>query len=177
MFALLNQWNGRVTTWLARISAFILAVLAVLTFLDVVGRYFFNSPFTFTVEFTELAMGLIVYLAVGLTTHNNEHISVDVVTLRLRERMRALLEFITGILALGFLVLMIWRVWLQADLLLTKGDTTPVKGWPIWPVAFVMAAGGVFFLTGVLVRAGDALGRAMGRQGHAAAPSERPYTD
>ena len=54
-----------------------------MTFCDVVGRYVFNSPFTFTVEFTQLSMGLIVYLGVGLTTHDRGHIVVDVVTLRL----------------------------------------------------------------------------------------------
>ena len=164
MTGALGQLNGRVTTWLARIAAFILALLAVVTFCDVIGRYFFNAPFTFTVEMTELAMGLIVYLAVGLTTHDNEHISVDFVTLRLSEWTRALFGVITNALALAFLCIMIWRMWLQAAALLAKGDVTQVWRVAIWPVAFVMAFGGIFFLTGVLLHLMNAFRRILSRQ-------------
>jgi TRAP-type C4-dicarboxylate transport system permease small subunit len=156
--------NGRVTTWLARVAAFVLALLAVVTFCDVVARYVFNAPFTFTVELTELAMGLIVYLGVGLVTHESGHITVDVVTLRLRERMRAMLSLVTNLLALAFLAVMVWRLWLRAEVLLAKGDTTPIWHVPIWPVAFVMAAAGVFFLTGLLLHLAGALGRLGGER-------------
>lgn len=164
MTGLLGQWNGRVTLWLARIASFVLALLAVMTFVDVIGRYFFNSPFTFTVEITELAMGLIVYLGVGLITHENGHISVDVVTLRLSERVRGLFEVVTNALALAFLCFMVWQVWLRAQDIYLKGDITAVWHVPIWPVVFVMAAGSVFFLTGVFLHLLRALERASGRQ-------------
>ena len=99
----------------------------------------------------------------------NGHIVVDVVTLRLSERLRALLALVTNALALGFLAVMVWRLWLRADFLLLKGDTTPVWGIPLWPVAFAMAFGSVFFLTGVCLHLIDACRRVMGRQRHAAA--------
>ena len=82
--------NGRVTLWLARIAAVALAVIAVVTFGDVVGRYFFHAPFAFTVELTQMAMAIVVYFGVGLVTHEDAHISADVVTLRLPPRWRAL---------------------------------------------------------------------------------------
>ena len=63
-----------------------LAVIAAVTFCDVVGRYFFNAPFAFTVELTQMAMALVVYFGVGLVTHEDAHISADVVTLRLPPR-------------------------------------------------------------------------------------------
>jgi len=170
--------NGRVTMWLARVAALLLALIAVMTFCDVIARYFFNSPFTFTVEVTELTMGLIVYLGVGLTTHTSGHIVVDVVTLRLSERLRELLALVTNALALGFLAVMVWRLWLRADFLLLKGDTTPVWGIPIWPVAFVMALGSVFFLTGVCLHLIDACRRLMDRQGPSPPPPvARPFSE
>jgi TRAP-type C4-dicarboxylate transport system permease small subunit len=159
----LVRLNGRATLWLAYISALILALLAVVTFCDVVGRYVFNVPFTFTVELTELAMGLIVYLAIGLTTHEDGHISVDFVTLRLSEWLRALMAVITNILALAFLALMIWRLWLRAGEHLAKGDITQVWHLSIWPVAYVMAFGSVFLLTGVFVHLFGAVRRVSGQ--------------
>ena len=154
-----HRWNRRAAVGLAYIAAGVLAMLAVVTFADVVARYGFNRPFSFTVEVTELAMGLIVYLGVGLTTHEKGHVSVDVLTLRASNRGRATLEVVTGLLALGFLALMIWQLWLRAAALLAAGDQTQVWAIPLWPVAFAMAAAAALLFTGVAVHTVTALAR------------------
>jgi TRAP-type C4-dicarboxylate transport system permease small subunit len=175
----LGQWNGRVTWWLARIAAVALAFLAFITFADVIARYFFNSPFSFTVEVTEILMGLMIYFGVGLTTHDNDHIAVDFVTLRLSEWMRVILGLLMNVLAFGFLVLMVWRLWLRAADLLEKGDVSPVMQYPRWPTAFIMAIGAIFFLTGILVHILFACRRLS--TGDVSSPppaaTSRPYTD
>ena len=148
----LTRANGRVTLWLAHIASAALAVIAAVTFFDVVGRYFFNAPFAFTVELTQLAMAIVVYFGVGLVTHEDAHISADVVTLRLPPRGRALFALVMNLLAAAFLVLMVWRLWVQADFLRGKGDTTMVWTVPLWPFAFAVAFGSIFLLTGVLVQ-------------------------
>jgi TRAP-type C4-dicarboxylate transport system permease small subunit len=175
---LIGQWNGRVTLWLARVAAVILALLATITFCDVIARYFFNSPFSFTVEITEIAMGVLIYFGVGLTTHDNDHISVDVVTLRLSDWTRALLALITNLLAFGFLMLLVWRLFLRALTLLEKGDVSPIMLIPRWPTAFVMSIGAIFFLTGVLVHIILARRRMTDRDATSALPSApRPYKE
>src|SRR5437762_13215011 len=131
----LTRANGRITNWLARIAEIALALIAVVTFCDVIGRYFFHAPFAFTVELTSFAMAVIVFFGVGLVTHEDAHISADVVTLRLPARLRAMFALVTNLLALGFLVLMAWQLWLYAGVLLEKGDTTQVWNVPLWPVA------------------------------------------
>ena len=77
-----GRLNGWVTLWLARVAAVALALIAVVTFCDVIARKVFNSGFTFTVEMTEMSMALIVFLGVGLVTHQRGHIVVDVLTLQ-----------------------------------------------------------------------------------------------
>jgi TRAP-type C4-dicarboxylate transport system permease small subunit len=174
----LNRLNGRATRWLARGAAFILAAVAAITFCDVLGRYVFNSPFTFTVEFTELSMALIVYFGVGLTTHDRGHIVVDVVTLRMPEAMRALSLLVTNVLSFAFLVIMIWRLWQRAAFLLEKGDTTPIWLIPLWPVAFLMAAGSLFLLTGIFLQSVEAFKRVTHRrQPLSPPPVPRPFSD
>ena len=174
----LDRLNGRVTLWLARVAACILAAVAAVTFCDVVGRYVFNSPFTFTVEFTELSMALIVYLGVGLTTQDRGHIVVDVVTLRLPTSVRLLLSLVTNVLSFVFLVIMIWQLWQRAAFLFDKGDTTPIWLIPLWPVAFLMAAGSIFLLTGIGLQAVESFGRVT--YPHApprSPPVARPFSD
>jgi TRAP-type C4-dicarboxylate transport system permease small subunit len=143
--------NGRVAMWLARIAAIALAVIAAVTFGDVIGRYFFHAPFAFTVELTQIAMALVVFFGVGIVTHEDAHISADVVTARLTPRLRTLLALVTNLLALAFLAAMVWRLFEHAEFLLAKGDTTMVWTVPLWPVAFAIALGSVFYLTGVLL--------------------------
>ena len=46
----LDRLNGRISLWLARIAALILATIGLMTFCDVVMRYVFSRPFSFTVE-------------------------------------------------------------------------------------------------------------------------------
>jgi TRAP-type C4-dicarboxylate transport system permease small subunit len=154
--------NGGATLWLARIAAGAAAVIATVTFIDVIGRYFFRSSFPFTVELTQLAMAIVVYFGVGLVTHEDAHISADVVTSHLRPRLRAGLALVTNLLALGFLAVMVWRLWVQANFLLAKGDTTMVWTVPLWPFAFAVAFGSIFLLTGVLLQVAGAMQRLRG---------------
>ena len=155
MDGILARANARVTLWLARLAAAALALIAAMTFCDVVARYFFDRPFTFTVEITEMAMALVVFFGIGLVTHENGHISADVVTLRLSPRMQVRFALVTNALALGFLAVMVWRLWLRASFLLGKGDTTPIWGVPLWPVAFAIAFGAIFYLTGLALHLAD----------------------
>jgi len=174
----LYRWNGRATTWLARVAMGALALLAAVTFCDVIARYFFNLPFSFTVEVTEILMGVMIYFAVGLTTHDNDHISVDFVTLRLSEHVRVVLGLVTNVLALGFLILMVWQLLQRAVSLFEKGDVSPIMLFPRWPTAFVMTFGALFFLTGLavlIIAACRRLSTGGGTPPPASAP--RPYTD
>jgi TRAP-type C4-dicarboxylate transport system permease small subunit len=154
-----HRLNGLATLWLARVAAVIMAFLALITFADVGARYLFNRPFNFSVELTELSMGLIVYLGVGLTTHENGHVRVDFFTLKLGERLRAVVDALTSLIALAFLAVMIWRLWLRALVLFEKHDVSQVLHLPFWPVAFTMATASLFLLTGVFLWLLDALRR------------------
>src|SRR3954463_11631027 len=148
----LARTNERATLFLARIAASSLAVIALTTFCDVIGRYFFKAPFSFTVELTEMGMAVLVYFGIGLVTHENGHISADFLVTRLSPKPRALLALITNFLALGFVGLTIWQLWLHAMYLFQKGDLTQNWRVPLWPVAFAAAFGSLFLLTGVLLQ-------------------------
>jgi TRAP-type transport system small permease protein len=151
--------NGQASLWLARLAAVALAIIAVVTFGDVIGRYFFHAPFAFTVELTQMLMAIVVFFGVGLVTHEDAHISADVVTLRLPPRWRAAIATVTNLLALCFLAILTWRLWAHAEFLYGKGDTTMVWTVPLWPVAFAVALGSVFYLTGVFLHLLDSMRR------------------
>src|SRR5436190_14183356 len=158
----LARANGRASLRLARVAAVALAIIALVTFGDVIGRYFFHAPFAFTVELTQMLMAIVVFFGVGLVTHEDAHINADVVTLRLPPRWRAVFALVMNLLSAGFLAVMAWRLWVQADFLREKGDTTMVWEVPLWPVAFAVAFGSLFLLSGVLLQVLHSWGRLRG---------------
>src|SRR5947199_4642535 len=91
----LARANGRASLWLARLAAVALAIIALVTFGDVIGRYFFHAPFAFTVELTQLLVAIGVFFGGGLRTHGDAHIRADAVTVRLPPRWRAAVAGVT----------------------------------------------------------------------------------
>ena len=61
----------------AIISGLILLSLAVLTFCDVFGRRFLNSPVTGTIELVEFGMALVAFLAMPRSFFLNANVSAD----------------------------------------------------------------------------------------------------
>lgn len=157
----LGALSGRVTLWLARAGAVGLAIIMTMTFFDVVGRYLFNTPLVATVELTELLMGMMIYLGVGLTTHNRGHIRVDIVFDLLPARLQAVFEVITLGLGIALVMLICWQLWLRSGVAVEKGDTTQILEWPIWPVAYLMSAASVLMVTSLLLQFCGAVGRIM----------------
>ncbi len=153
----LGARNGRAATWLARAGAGGLAIIMVLTFCDVIGRYVFGSPIVGTVEVTELLMGMMVYLGVGLTTHARGHIRVDIVIDRLPPRVRAVLDVLTLAASIALVSAMCWHLWLKAGATVEKNDLTQIWEWPVWPAAYVMAAASLLMVTSLVLQLGQAM--------------------
>lgn len=146
----IDRLNGAIALWLARVAALILAAIGIMTFSDVILRYVFSAPFSFTVEFTEIMMGLMVFLAVGLTTHEKRHIGVDALTMRLPLKTNAILDLAMSTIALVMACTLVWQLFLKAGVLLHKGDYTPIQHFPYWPGAYLMGFGCLFLITGLI---------------------------
>ena len=58
-------------------SGLILFSLAILTFCDVFGRRFLNSPVTGTIELVEIGMALVAFLAMPRAFFLNANVSAD----------------------------------------------------------------------------------------------------
>jgi TRAP-type C4-dicarboxylate transport system permease small subunit len=109
-----------------------------------------------------MAMAVIVFFGVGLVTHEDAHICADVVTARLSDRLRLLFGLLTNLIALGFAAVMSWQLWIYAVFLFGKGDTTQVWTVPLWPIAFAVAIGSVFIVTGLLLQVAGVFRRLSG---------------
>jgi TRAP-type C4-dicarboxylate transport system permease small subunit len=116
-----------------------LVFLMLVTFVDVVGRYF-NAPLTFAVELTELGMGLLVFFGLAMVTMNRGHIGVDLVESVAPDQINALLKRIASLAGVLFIGLMAWRLADRASNFMSDGLATQTLFLPVYPVVFLMAA-------------------------------------
>jgi TRAP-type C4-dicarboxylate transport system permease small subunit len=123
-----------------------LVLMMLLVFTDVVARYFFNAPISGAVEIIYCLMALMVFLGLGLVTYERRHIRVDVVTNLLSTRLKAFAD----VLAHGFgavaVVLLAWRVTVDALARTQEREASQVFELPIWAVAIVGAIGSIVFV-------------------------------
>jgi len=129
---------------LAAVSAACLVALMLLTFGDVIGRYFFNAPITFTVELTELVMGLVILLGLGLTTLKEGHITVDIITRILPLPVQFALAAFSRLCVVGFLAVVTWQLYLQSVQVYADGLYTQILGMPVYPFAAIMTVAAAF---------------------------------
>lgn len=127
------------------------------TVIDVVGRSFFSSPFRGTVELTEMAMILIIYLGFGHAEHEGDHISVDILYVKLQRRAQLALTVFNGLFGVVVIGLLTWNLYKFAGVLDGGGYTTAVWRIPQGPVALIGVAGAVMFVLALASTAALAL--------------------
>ena len=120
--------------FLANVGAIILLGLVVLTCVDVIGRYMFNSPLVGAVELVRICMAGIIFFSFPLMFLRNDHIIVDLIPFF----RRGWVGWVTAILTLVLTILVAWkigdRVFDYAVRALEDNDMTEYLSIPRWPV-------------------------------------------
>lgn len=132
------------------IAGLTLLALLALTVADIIGRSAFNNPVPGTVEVTALALVVIVYLGLAHSEDLGDHITVDIVYLRLGPHSRAVLNVVTRLFSFAVMVLVAWQLVAFARRQADGGFTTAVLEWPIWPFVMVAAFGSALFAIAIL---------------------------
>ena len=109
---------------LGTIAGILLFCLMTLTCIDVIGRYFFNTPVTGGFELTEMMLASLIFFGLPLVTIRNDHIMVDLldpVTPDWLLRIQHVVSCLVCAVATGYLA---WRLWLRAGSMAAAGETT-----------------------------------------------------
>jgi TRAP-type C4-dicarboxylate transport system permease small subunit len=132
-------WSRGIAGALDLIAGVVLFALMALTCTDVVGRYFFGSPVRGGLELTEIMMTLLVFAGLPLVTMRREHVTVDIVPISSRRRIRRL--HIALVDAVGAICLSVatWQLWARAGRAIEMGDVSSQLRMPIGPIIYIMA--------------------------------------
>lgn len=136
----------RVNRWLHYLAGGVLLALMSVTIVDIAGRYLFNSPFSGTVELTQMAMIVLVYLGFAHAEDQGDHIAVDILYVKLGRGGQLALTLFNGVFGLFVVGLLTWNLYSFAGILDGGGYTTAVLDIPQGRVALIGVGGAVMFV-------------------------------
>ncbi len=142
---------------LALASGAVLLLLTVYTVTDVVLRYVFNRPFSGSIETTEFAMALIVFLAIPYCGWVGGHIAVDLFDKWLDRPALWFLPPAISFVGAALFALIAWRATLEA--INTSGQVSNMLRMPHFPFRFTVALCCAIFAVVMAVQGVDALRR------------------
>lgn len=125
----------RTLGWL---SAVPVALIVVLTFADVLGRYLLASPVKGSVEIIEFAMAMVIFTALPLVTRQRGHVTVSLIDNLVKGLGRKVKLVLCDAVSAAALGLLTWRLYLQGKDNLESGSATIVLGMPHAPLSFTL---------------------------------------
>ena len=139
--------RGGVAWWLGEGPAKVLGLIACLalftmmliTFFDVVGRYFLASPLPAAYELTSLIMPAIIFCALPQVNLSNSHVTIDLLDSITPAAVRRWQAGLVSLVAAAVLGVLAWRLWaLSKDHLEFDGVTNELY-LPLWPFSAAMS--------------------------------------
>ncbi len=124
---------------LGAIGAVLLFLMMTLTFVDVWGRYIFNSPVPGGFEITELMMAALIFAGLPLVTLHDEQISVDLIDQFMPKSLLRWRDALVGILSSVMVAVLSHRMWIKAQEQVNYGDETAALNIPVAPVTYFMS--------------------------------------
>lgn len=149
MTVTLRRLLSRIEWCCDTIVVILMAMIMLIAVADVMMRYVFNSPFSWTYDLISLYLMVgLFYLALSSVFANHGHISVDILNAHMPLRLRRCCEIAICATALVFFALITetgteraWESYTNADVV------AGVIPWPTWPsIALVPLGAGLMTL-------------------------------
>lgn len=129
-----------VNRYLFSLGAVPLVVAAILTVIDVSGRYI-RHPLPGTLEISTLCLALSVALTIAHTQALKKNTDVDVLYDYLPPKVKKALNVFNSFVCVIIVGLMTWRAWPWVAFSHRTQEWVDIVGWPFWPFKAVMLVG------------------------------------
>ena len=135
---MLPQLAPRIETAFKIAASGLMAGLVAITFVDVIGRQF-GAPISAAFELTQIAVGVMFYIALPFVTLRREHVTVDLIPFTEDGPTGKAIGVAIDLLSTVLIGVAAWQLWVQADTLEMFTSVTMFLGWPLAPIVRVMA--------------------------------------
>ncbi len=155
----LGQWHDQSSRWLFRLAGAALLLAVALYAFEVVARYLFDAPTTWSGEVVQYALAILIFCALPDVTRRSAHVAIDIVPESLPKNARETLARINALVAGLATMLAAWIVAGESLRQFEKGLMTnaanPIPRW--WITAFIalgLASAALHFLRHIIGRRG-----------------------
>lgn len=118
-----------------------LALMTLLTFVQVVMRYAFNAGFTWALELTTIFFAIMIFAGVSYGVRVGAHIGVDALVRRLPAMPRRVVSVFVVLLCLLYTGLVIYGSWVYVGKMKLIGVELEDLPIPIWVVRSILPIG------------------------------------
>ncbi len=94
MLTKIPQIIDPINEWVANLAKWLILILAILNFYEVLMRYVFNSPSMWVYDISYMIGGTFFTLGMGYALLKKKHIRVDVIYVNLKNKTQALLDIV-----------------------------------------------------------------------------------
>jgi len=129
-----------VNRYLFSLGAVPLVIAAILTVIDVSGRYI-RLPLPGTLEISTLCLALSVAFTLAHTQALKGNTDVDVLYNYLPPKLKKVTNVFTSLVCVIIVGLMTWRAWPWVAFSHRTQEWVDIVGWPFWPFKAVMLLG------------------------------------
>ena len=143
-FFKLVDMSSKLGVYIASITIFIMMISTVT---DSFSRRFLGYAFAGVIELNEILLVVSIFLAVAWTQKVDEHISVELVYLKLSRKTQLILTVITSLFASIIIGFLTYETFLGAwDAFVTKDFRDGAVKYLLWPGKMFVPIGGVLLL-------------------------------
>ena len=148
---------------MAIIAALCMIAIMVVTLIDVIGRYVFNSPLKGGVELSELLMVALVFLSLAYTQKIKANIRIDIISGP--PKLVAALNTLTYLISSGLIGYLAWiSANVAYDSWLIGEFSFGLIPFPIWPSKILVALGWMILAPIFLVDVGREMAILLGKR-------------
>lgn len=154
------HWASRGFTLL---SIVVLFLMVMFIDVDVVGRYFFKSPITGSIDFITVMMVMAIFPAMGYVTSLNGHVRTDVIYDKFARRGKGICDIPNSLLALFLVGAMAWRLGARSWSIIQHppGISTAYFHWPHFPFMILGTVGLILMALEIIIQFFHALDDAI----------------
>jgi len=138
------------------LSATIILAMALIVFYEIILRGIFNFPTTWVLEYSVYFLIAATFLGAAYLTKIGGHVFVDVITSRLSQRTRAVLDFVTHLWSIGFALIFVGSsIFMVRQSILQHRISTSILETPMFITEMPVAVGAILLLLQLIRMAVD----------------------
>lgn len=141
---------ARILSW---VSGGLIAVIALTTLIDVVGRTFFHQSVPGALEINALLLVCLAFLGVAAAEWDGRHVEVTLLTRWVSGKPATLFGVVRIVIIVGITGAIVWTSGQAAINSYSNAEVTSgIIGVPMWPAKVVITIGMVLYLLSVIIK-------------------------